>query len=57
MQSDLIGLGGGLNTYAYVDNDPLNYFDIEGESKKGWLEILFCIAVACSDGDLDKDDY
>lgn len=29
-QSDLIGLAAGVNTYAYVENDPLNSVDEEG---------------------------
>jgi RHS repeat-associated protein len=30
VQSDPIGLGGGLNFYAYVEADPLNYVDLFG---------------------------
>jgi len=30
IESDPIGLDGGLNTYTYVDNDPLGYIDPEG---------------------------
>ena len=33
VQSDPIGLNGGLNTFAYVDSDPVGAFDREGLTK------------------------
>jgi len=34
IESDPIGLNGGINTYSYVDNDPVNYMDAEGFSRR-----------------------
>jgi RHS repeat-associated protein len=38
LQSDPIGLGGGLNTFVYIDSNPVNLIDIYGlaRTSSGW---------------------
>jgi RHS repeat-associated protein len=51
IQSDPIGLAGGINTYAYVDGNPISFFDSMGLT----AEQVSCMLSAAQNNNPDLD--
>ena len=54
MSSDPLGLGGGVSTYAYVENNPLSYIDPLGLSKRD-PNSEYCKSIERRINNLDKE--
>ncbi len=53
LQSDVIGYGGGMNLYAYVGGDPINWVDPFGyeEERPTWADLCQKLPSYCTRGD------
>jgi RHS repeat-associated protein len=40
VESDRIGLRGGVNTYAYAEGDPIGNYDFKGLASSSWAETI-----------------
>jgi RHS repeat-associated protein len=56
VQTDPIGYGGGMNLYAYVRADPINYTDSMGTDPLGPLELAYGRSVFDNNIDYSKVD-
>ena len=68
ISADLIGLNGGLNLYNYIDNNPINLYDIFGLAKVGdvvffnfkgpnWPEHIAVVSSTDSQGNAISADF